>query len=327
MKIRNVRVAGHYLGTAAMLVFTAVAQAAPSPTAGPPGKNPAVTLEPIAGTNVKRVILTAKAAERLGIATSPVQEQPITRRQMVGGLIIAAAESTPEVKPPAGGFGAFGAATTGPATGSGTGGFAQRASASAAGGGFVVQSADAKAQPVGERQSAPAASGTQLAVLKPMPGSAWVSVTLTAGEWERVAKDKPARIVPLSTREPLKKEVLAQPAGLPPREDARRSMLTVYYTLPGQDHGLTLNQRMRVELPLSGSNDKHRVVPYSAVYYDAKGNAWVYVNPKPYVYERQLVQVERVAGDVAAISEGPPVGTHVVSTGAAMLFGAEIFGK
>jgi hypothetical protein len=321
MKINNVRVAGHYLGAVAIALLAGVAQAAPSPSAGPPAKNPAVTLEPIAGTNVKRVILTAKAAERLGIATSPVQEQPITRRQMVGGLIIAAAESAPDVKP--------GAAPNGPATGS-AGGFAQRASASGSGGGFAgfaVQSADAKAQPLAERQSASAASGGQPAVFKPMPGSAWVSVTLTPGEWERVAKDKPVRIVPLLTREPLKKEVLAQPAGVPPREDVRRSMLTVYYTLPGQDHGLTLNQRMRVELPLSGSDQKHRVVPYSAVYYDAKGSTWVYLNPKPYVYERQLVQVERVAGDLAVISEGPPVGTHVVSTGAAMLFGAEIFGK
>jgi hypothetical protein len=170
-------------------------------------------------------------------------------------------------------------------------------------------------------------SNNEPAPVKPMLGSAWVAVALTPAEWERVAKDKPARVLPLFTREALKKEVLAQPAASPPREDARRSMLTVYYALAGQDHGLTLNQRMRVELPLSGSEEKHRVVPYSAVYYDAKGNAWVYLNPKPYVYERQLVQVERVAGDLAVISEGPAVGTQVVSTGAAMLYGAEIFGK
>jgi hypothetical protein len=319
MKIKDFQDRAHYLGAAAMLVFTGAAQAAPSPSAGPPAKNPAVTLEPMPGTNAKRVILAPKAAERLGIATSPVQEQPITRRQMVGGLVIAALDSPPDAKP-GGGFGGFAPAAREPGTGAA--GFAQRTSASGpAGGGFTIQAA-------AERQDRPsAAPGSQPPVIKPIPGTAWVSVTLTPAEWDRVAKDKPVRLLPLSTREALKKEVLAQPMALPPREDVRRSMLTVYYGLPGNDHGLTLNQRMRVELQLAGSDERYRVVPYSAIYYDAKGAAWVYVNPKPYVYERQLVQVERVAGDVAAISEGPPVGTQVVSTGAAMLFGAEIFGK
>jgi hypothetical protein len=328
MKIRHFHDRVHYLVAAAMLVSAGAAQAAPSPSAGAPTKNTAVTLEPMPGTNLKRVILAPKAAERLGIATSPVQEQSITRKQMVGGLVIAALDSPPDVKP-GGGFGGFVPAVREPGAGAAPGGFAQRISASGGLAGSALPSGDeGKIQAAAQRQDRPGdAPGGQAPVVKPVPGTAWVSVTLTPGEWAQVVKDKPARLLPLSTREPLKKEMLAQPLGLPPREDVRRSMLTVYYGLPGSDHGLTLNQRMRVELPLTGSNERYRVVPYSAIYYDAKGTAWVYVNPKPYVYERQLVQVERVAGDVAAISEGPPVGTQVVSTGAAMLFGAEIFGK
>jgi hypothetical protein len=107
----------------------------------------------------------------------------------------------------------------------------------------------------------------------------------------------------------------------------KRSMLSLYYVVPGKDHGLTVNDRMRVELQLSGSNVKKKVVPYSSVYYDAKGDAWIYVNTKPLVFERRRVGVERVAGELAVLSDGPPVGTPVVTVGAALLYGAEIFGK
>jgi hypothetical protein len=37
--------------------------------------------------------------------------------------------------------------------------------------------------------------------------------------------------------------------------------------------------------------------------------------------------VERVVGDLAVLSDGPPVGTPVVTVGAALLYGTEIFGK
>ncbi|MGH8458762.1 MAG: hypothetical protein ACRESV_05375, partial [Nevskiales bacterium] len=146
-------------------------------------------------------------------------------------------------------------------------------------------------------------------------------------EWDRLAKDKPARLLPLDTRSKLAHEVWAQPSGMQPLEDMKRSMLSVYYVVPGKDHGLTVNTRMRVELQLSGSEEKQKVVPYSAVYYDAKGNAWVYVNGTPLTYERQRIAVERVVGDLAILSAGPSVGTPVVTVGAALLYGAEIFGK
>ena len=37
--------------------------------------------------------------------------------------------------------------------------------------------------------------------------------------------------------------------------------------------------------------------------------------------------IERVIGDLAVLSEGPPVKTAVVTVGAALLYGAEVFGK
>jgi hypothetical protein len=152
-------------------------------------------------------------------------------------------------------------------------------------------------------------------------------VTLSPREWERLAKDKPARLMPLATRDKAAKQVLAEPSGIEPLEDSKRSMLSLYYRVPGKDHGLTLASRMRVELPLAGAEEKQKVVPYGAIFYDSKGVAWVYVNPQPLTYQRQRVAVERVVGDLAVLSEGPPVGTPIVTVGAALLYGTEIFKK
>ncbi len=47
----------------------------------------------------------------------------------------------------------------------------------------------------------------------------------------------------------------------------------------------------------------------------------------PLVFERQRIDVERIAGERALLHDGPAVGTTVVTVGAAMLFGTEVFGK
>jgi len=247
---------------------------------------PAVTFEPIQGTNLKRVILTPKAAQRLGIETAKVSEAPIARTQMVSGLVVPASvgQKTPEA-PLVRGFGP----------------------------GF-----------------APSVTPQETTLKKSgLPsGDSWVQVALTPAEYERLARDKPVRLLPLATREqPKSAAVLAQPTGLQPVEDMKRSMLNVYYVLPQGEHGHALYKRMRVELPLAGAEGARKVVPYSALYYDARGTAWVYVTPRPLAYERQRVGVEQVTGDFAVLSEGPALGTEVVSTGASLLYGTEIFGK
>jgi hypothetical protein len=45
------------------------------------------------------------------------------------------------------------------------------------------------------------------------------------------------------------------------------------------------------------------------------------------VFERTSVRVDRVSGDRVVLAEGPVVGTPVVTVGAALLYGTEIFGK
>lgn len=315
--------------TAAALVAIALAYAA---RAADPGgaaastKNPQVTFEALP-SGVKRITLTAKAAERLGIATDKVSEQTVPRRQMLGGLVVPPMDPKAMPQPGSAKGSVFGAALPAPelqakaATAAPAGKLPSVGFGAFGGGGGAAATASPSALKTIAAPLAPPAPPPAVS------GDVWVAITLSAAEWERTAKDKPVRLFALGTRAALPGELLAQPMGLPPTEDPKRSMLSVYYVVPGKDHGLALNSRMRVELPLVGTEDKQKVVPYSAIYYDGKGVPWVYVTAKPLVYERQRVAVERVAGDLAVLSEGPPVGTTVVSVGASMLFGTEIFGK
>src|SRR3972149_9405139 len=74
------------LAAVAMIFLAPAAMRAADPKVpGPAGKNPPVTLESIPGSTAKRVILTAKSAERLGIETGKGGEEPGVLKQMVSG--------------------------------------------------------------------------------------------------------------------------------------------------------------------------------------------------------------------------------------------------
>jgi hypothetical protein len=66
-----------------------------------------------------------------------------------------------------------------------------------------------------------------------------------------------------------------------------------------------------------------KVVPYAAVFYDLKGVTWVYTNPEPLTYVRARITIDNIDGESAVLSEGPPTGTTVVTTGSPELYGAE----
>jgi hypothetical protein len=316
---------GKQLALAALLTL-ALPVAHTADPAGAKAVGKAVTLEPITGSTTKRVTLSARAAERLGIETGKVGEVQVIHKQMVSGLITGPVQQQPGAKPGNGTFGGFGQngaapALTAPANSGGRPTGMEKVAAVIPATGDTSLQKPAGSGGIGMTVAAAAPA------LPPGVGDAWVMVNLSPGEWERLAKDKPARLLALSTRDKLGDTVLAQPSGIEPVQDVKRSMLTTYFVVPGKDHGLTLNSRMRVELQVTGTEDKQKVVPYSAVYYDGKGVPWVYVNTKPLTYERQRIGVERVTGDLAILSDGPPIGTPVVTVGASMLFGAEIYGK
>jgi hypothetical protein len=65
-------------------------------------------------------------------------------------------------------------------------------------------------------------------------------------------------------------------------------------------------------------------VPYGALVYQADGSAWVFVETAPRSYQRAPIAVAGIAGDQVSLTSGPPVGTQVVTVGAAELVGVEI---
>jgi hypothetical protein len=67
-----------------------------------------------------------------------------------------------------------------------------------------------------------------------------------------------------------------------------------------------------------------KVLPYAAVLYDESGDTWTFTSPQPLTYLRQHIQIDRIEGDKAVLSEGPAVGTTVVTVGAAELLGTEL---
>jgi hypothetical protein len=79
--IRWITVIGLFI---AALQLAACAQAPATTEKIAPSK-----VEPIEGSDFKRVVLTEKAAERIGVQTVPVRAEPVARVQRVGGVIVA----------------------------------------------------------------------------------------------------------------------------------------------------------------------------------------------------------------------------------------------
>ena len=64
-------------------------------------------------------------------------------------------------------------------------------------------------------------------------------------------------------------------------------------------------------------------VPYSSILYDLHGETWVYTNPEARTYIRAPITVEYIDDDLVVLSDGPALGTSVVTVGAAELFGTD----
>ena len=73
----------------------------------------------------------------------------------------------------------------------------------------------------------------------------------------------------------------------------------------------------------AGAVALRKVIPYAALIYDLHGDTWAYTSPAPLTFVRHPVKVDYIQGDLAILTEGPPAGATVVTTGAAELFGAE----
>ena len=113
-----------------------------------------------------------------------------------------------------------------------------------------------------------------------------------------------------------------RPVTAPPSGDPLAATVFLYYEVENHGHALRPGQRVGIALPFSG--DEHSLaVPRSALIRDALGGLWVYENIAPHAYSRRRVFVDRVVGDLAALSGGLKPGTRSSAEGGAELYGAE----
>jgi len=77
------------------------------------------------------------------------------------------------------------------------------------------------------------------------------------------------------------------------------------------------------EAMVKRSTSPRRVVPYSSLIYDQKGQTWIYTSPQPRTFVRSKVDVDYIEGEVVVLKDGPPTGTVVASVAVAELYGAE----
>ena len=98
------------------------------------------------------------------------------------------------------------------------------------------------------------------------------------------------------------------------QEDSKQSLVILSY-----------EAAKRIGIKTENVRDEagQKVIPYSAVIYEPDGSTWAYTNPKSLTFVRERIVVDRIDGAQTILSDGPSVGTAVVTVGAAELFGAE----
>jgi multidrug efflux pump subunit AcrA (membrane-fusion protein) len=292
-----------------------------------------VQIEKIEGTDLNRVILTERANERLGIQTTLVSDQAVSRNWVVGGEIVLSKIPAVTITAPNTGIISIPADTVNPESGMGltSGQVVLRlfpVIASVDGGGGAV---DIKAPSNSTLLKMLVSQGQVVEKGQPLFQVAnleeiWVRVTVNESDLSNVDRDQPAYILSLeaddeedSDQEGLEANALDDIEDDDPDEER----VAIYYTIYGAEQSLSLGKRVLVELPLTGNSVTHLVVPYSAVIYDLEGNTWVYINPEPLVFIRQAVTIDYIHDDMAVLLEGPPAGTMVATVGVAELYGAD----
>jgi hypothetical protein len=68
---------------------------------------------------------------------------------------------------------------------------------------------------------------------------------------------------------------------------------------------------------------RKKIMPYAALIYDAEGDTYAYTAPEPLTYVRQEIKIDHYDGDSVMLSDGPPVGTEVVTVGVDEVYGTE----
>ncbi len=163
-------------------------------------------------------------------------------------------------------------------------------------------------------------AGAPLLELAPLE-RLWVRVAVYAGDAGSVDIRKEASVRPLGRANDALSRA-ARPITGPPSADPVAATVDFYYELENEDGLLRPGERVRVTVPLLEEEDS-LVVPRAALLHDARGSTWVYEQLEPHRYARRRVDVKRFWSAFAILEAGPRPGTHVVTDGAAELFGVE----
>jgi hypothetical protein len=225
---------------------------APAATAGK--TEPPARIENTDVSDIKRVVVTEKAAERLGITTSPVVEQRLARTRTVGGEIFTLDSGATIVRVHA---------TPNDLT-------------------KVDRTLTARVQ-------------------RMVPRNSTTQAALTFGPLAPVARS-------------------AEPPEALLKDDPSPAL---YYAVEPPNNTLKAGERVLIELPLAGGQALRKLMPYSAVLYDLRGDTWAYTRSAPLTFVRQRVTLDYIEGDTAVLLDGPAAGSEVVSVGATELFGTE----
>ena len=141
-------------------------------------------------------------------------------------------------------------------------------------------------------------------------GSRWLRLALAA-LWALVVGASVSGCTEVVPEEPE----VHEPAHLDPIEGSEVQQVTF------DERGAEQVSLRTAPVRLAGA---HTVVPYAALIYDGEGASWVYTSPEHLTYVREPVEVARVTDGRVLLDDGPPVGTRVVTTGAAEVYGAEL---
>ena len=123
--------------------------------------------------------------------------------------------------------------------------------------------------------------------------------------------------VAFSTDTPAPPAETAQPGKVEQVGDVARITLT-------EDGAARLGLRTAPVREAQAAGGRQLLVPYAAILYDPAGVAWAYTSTAPLTYMRHKVTVISVQGDTATLSDGPVVGTAVVTVGVSELYGTEV---
>jgi hypothetical protein len=100
------------------------------------------------------------------------------------------------------------------------------------------------------------------------------------------------------------------------------SPATITLTEDAEDR-LGLETSVVVAGPAPERTSTTLVIPYSAVVYDAEGDAWVFAATAARTYQRAPIVIDTITANSAILTRGPAPGTAVVTVGASELVGAE----